>query len=443
MAAIAKKLASGLTNKSGRFLTATVVNIKVPSANIYGKTMAGELEERPPPWNWKRYGFNYWHMLIDGTTKRFNDNTKIIVVDGPPAIEKSKFAKDLAEELGMMYFPAACMDDGYINKYGYDARNLDADIQFERNLSFDEKKFSQDPTAQDGALDRMLMELYELKFLKYVFALRHLFNTGQGIVMEKSPYNNYCYVEAAYRQGWIDKETRKYFYIVQGISLEELMKPHLIIYLDAPTSVVQGNLAKRGETGPVYSNTEYMNHWADLNKKDYLKEASIGSEVLVYDWSEGGDAEVVVEDIEALNLDYYDKYSKKHEDWRLHTEDAYWIARRKYTMYTSQMVTMLRYPYFNATKVWKTPAENMEWQQLYTRVPGNKFLPGYNEAEGDPNPLFAFGGWREAQFSDGPWFKDSSIVGSSLDFEHEDRVRASRRAAGLKNWWYGAKEAAH
>ena len=52
--------------------------------------MAGELEERPPPWNWKRYGFNYWHMLIDGTTKRFNDNTKIIVVDGQTVITSTR-----------------------------------------------------------------------------------------------------------------------------------------------------------------------------------------------------------------------------------------------------------------------------------------------------------------------------------------------------------------
>jgi hypothetical protein len=42
--------------------------------------------------------------------------------------------------------------------------------------------------------------------------------------------------------------------------------------------------------------------------------------VLVYDWSEGGETEVVVEDIERLNLDYFDKYDKQQKDWRLHNE---------------------------------------------------------------------------------------------------------------------------
>ena len=52
----------------------------------------------------------------------------------------------------------------------------------------------------------------------------------------------------------------------------------------------------------------------------YYQEAGHSSRVLVYDWSEGGDPEVVVEDIEQLNLDYYDKYDKQQKDWRLHNE---------------------------------------------------------------------------------------------------------------------------
>lgn len=35
-------------------------------------------------------------------------------------------------------------------------------------------------------------------------------------------------------------------------------------------------------------------------KQQYLKDISISSELLVYDWSTGGDAEVVVEDIERI-----------------------------------------------------------------------------------------------------------------------------------------------
>lgn len=51
------------------------------------------------------------------------------------------------------------------------------------------------------------------------------------------------------------------------------------------------------------------------------------AELLIYDWSEMGDVEVVVEDIERLNLDDYDRYDPKMEDWRI-TKEMEWGHRR-------------------------------------------------------------------------------------------------------------------
>ena len=44
------------------------------------------------------------------------------------------------------------------------------------------------------------------------------------------------------------------------------------------------------------------------------------SRVLVYDWSEGGDTEVVIEDIENTELDMIELYSDQQKDWRFHNE---------------------------------------------------------------------------------------------------------------------------
>jgi len=284
----------------------------------------------------------------------------------------------------------------------------------------------------------MLVRQYRNKFLKYVDALAHLFNTGQGIVMEKSPYNDYCYVEAEYKQGWIERESRKYYNIIKGETLMELLRPNLIIYLDAPTSVVQANIRKRAETthpweknSPVYENTDYMNHWADLNKT-YLKEARKHSQVLVYDWSEEGDPEVVVEDIEALNMDYHDKYDKQQKDWRMHLEEHYSTARGYYTNKV-HVLHNFEYPYFSCDKIWNSSDENVEWDRLSARMPGNKYVPGYNESEGDSSPAWRFGGHREPAFNNIDYQIDPSIT--DRDSEHEDRVRAKKREAGDPKWW--------
>merc|ERR1719402_1088747 len=138
------------------------------------------------PWPYKKVGFNGMFALIDGTTKRFNDNSKMIVVEGPPALNKTKFCQELADEFDMKFVPGFTMDDFYINHYGYDLRDMDYMMTHTRNLSYDEKKFAQDPTGQNGGLDRMLYDSHMGRFKRYNDELAYLFNTGQGVVMERS-----------------------------------------------------------------------------------------------------------------------------------------------------------------------------------------------------------------------------------------------------------------
>ena len=59
---------------------------------------------------------------------RFDENSKLIVVDGADCIGKSKFAKELAEELEFMYFEEPNMDMVYVNPYGVDIRYFSFDF---------------------------------------------------------------------------------------------------------------------------------------------------------------------------------------------------------------------------------------------------------------------------------------------------------------------------
>lgn len=75
------------------------------------------------------------------TCKRF----QIILVEGPLAAGKTKFAKELAEELDMLYMPEANMDMVFINPYGYDMRKLDPQMP-ESSKSFDVANFCRTPS---------------------------------------------------------------------------------------------------------------------------------------------------------------------------------------------------------------------------------------------------------------------------------------------------------
>lgn len=69
------------------------------------------------------------------------------------------------------------------------------------------------------------------------------------------------------------------------------------------------------QNSPVL-NEKYLTDLAESYKTDYLSKLSTNSHLLIYDWSQGGDTEVVVEDMENLNWDKYHENDPKLIDWR-------------------------------------------------------------------------------------------------------------------------------
>lgn len=110
----------------------------------------------------------------------------------------------------------------------------------------------------------------------------------------------------------------------------------MIIYLDAPVEVVQNNIKKRGnewdQNSPVWSNSNYLKEIYSGFKTGFLRDIQQWSRVLVYDWSDGGDTEIVIEDIEKTELDLIELYDDQQRDWRFNNEEGAVLARRVFTM---------------------------------------------------------------------------------------------------------------
>lgn len=49
----------------------------------------------------------------------------------------------------------------------------------------------------------------------------------------------------------------------------------------------------------------------------------------MYDWSDAGEVEVVIEDVERINFDNYDVHDPKMTDWALSKEEDWACARNK------------------------------------------------------------------------------------------------------------------
>jgi len=345
---------------------------------------------KPKPFNYERWQFNNWWNIIDRTTPRFNENTKIVVVEGAHAVGKTAFAQELAEQLDMKYFPHVTMDEIYVNYYGDDLRNY-SHLLTSYNQPWAEKEFARDPmSGHDGAVDRLHTKLYYLKFNQYLSALRHLFNTGQGCVIERSCYSDYANFYAAYNQGWMHRSTRDFYDGMVDNSLHNILRPNLIIYLDASVDVVMKKIAARGnewdKNSPVWGNAAYLNDVNNTMKKEYLAKERSSSQVLVYDWTEPGEVESVVEDIESLNFEEYGRYEEQQKDWRFVLEEVAAQRRGKYSSAISlhQMrIDCLNPNYNEAEKLFFSKPDMENLREVEHMMRGGQYAPGFNTDCGD------------------------------------------------------------
>lgn len=186
---------------------------------------------------------------------------------------KSAIGKELADLLGMHFIPDITMDFYYTNDYGFDMRKLDPQLPVNCR-SFDERNFLENPEHFNAASFQIIK--YKLRYASYIDAIAHMLNTGDGVILERSPYSDFAFVEAMYKCKYMSKAARDIYYILRKHAMPDLVHPHIVIYLDAPVSRVLDLVKKRNLPHEVNSkamNTKYLETMEYQFKYKYLPEA--------------------------------------------------------------------------------------------------------------------------------------------------------------------------
>jgi len=374
--------------------TVTILSSPASSVSIQKATIASanHLEKNPdalPPFAWYKEKFSFPRSWVSNTTRRFNDNTRIIIVEGNVASGITDFSKELASELGMIHIPYPDLDWGYTNHYGVDRRPYLMELpEHNPERPYEMHHFLQDPTHRNAIV--MQLKLYQYKFWLYMDALTHLLNTGQGAVIERSPYSDWIFVEAMYKFGFISKAALNYYYDVKKNTIYELLRPHLCIYLDTPVDVIQKKIAERNRPGEANSpvlTEEYLKFLEQSYKYGFLKEIGGHAEMLVYDWSEGGDTEVIVEDIERIDFDKWftpaDQYEPQLHDWKRLKEMEWGKLRYQYTSKRHMMEDYFVIPKFDCPELFQLHYDALDYEAVAKKIPGEQFSPEFNPSMGD------------------------------------------------------------
>ncbi|MCL4123425.1 UNVERIFIED_CONTAM: hypothetical protein GTU68_008512 [Idotea baltica] len=390
MATAIRKVSSALGKvAAANSLLTPKCTLKAQTADMISKALRDHDYKRPPPFDYKNSTYGVTAALFDKTTWRFDENSKIIVVDGPVASGKSKVAQHIASEFDMLYIPQVNMDRVYVNSYGFDMRTLNHRLP-KKVQSFEPKDFHLNP--KDNRATNMEMELFRIRLGQYLDALTHLLCTGQGVVMNRSVFSDFVFVETNLDAGILPPTLRKLYNMTWDCIRPDLMRPHLVVYLDTPVDIVRKNLAKRNTPGEVNSpvhTTEVLKMFEDIYKQKFLKTISSHAELLVYDWSSEVDLEILVEDIERLNLDDYTQHDPKMADWRLVDEWAWCGRRMDYTKNRRNLeIWAENIPYYDCPEILVSGQERLDWLKVFEASPGNKWAAGYNSEMGDANVMF-------------------------------------------------------
>jgi NADH dehydrogenase (ubiquinone) 1 alpha subcomplex subunit 10 len=103
---------------------------------------------------------------------------QVIVVEGNLAVGKTEFAKRLAKEFDLKFFPSTPERNCFLDKsYKFDIRSLDPVLPSGAK-AYDLKRLYSDPHPEKGTAGRLALRWYEEKFYDYLAALKHLLSTG-------------------------------------------------------------------------------------------------------------------------------------------------------------------------------------------------------------------------------------------------------------------------
>lgn len=337
---------------------------------------------RVKPWPYKERTYNQFWQFLDHTSKRFDDNTRLIVVDGNIATGKTEFAKKVAESFDLLYVPDVHPNEVFFNEDGFDMRQLDEQFSDGPNRSYPLEKFLTDKNAKSLKVGRPQMLLYQKRFFNYVNALEHILNTGQGVVMERSVFSDMVFPEVFAQQGYMTPQGLSYYKnILRKNTICDLWKPHLIIYLDAPVSTIRENIKKRGNPYEVNSpvlTDDFLTKIDAAYKNKLFPSLREHTEIISYDITNLPEWEIIVEELEDLNLVEVEDEPIKFKEWRQRREDDFNNYRMVVSMKDTLHPLFLIQPPLDAPELMISGEDLIELETILDDNPAASYQKGYN-----------------------------------------------------------------
>lgn len=202
-----------------------------------------EVVNKPKKTKWHNDYINYpFCYSFDRPHHYFDLNSHLITVEGNIGVGKAKIARKVAD-----YFGLQCVDD--VNEDQLHVIPMNDSIQFDMRLynnglprkakTYTREMFWNDENpVKYGKLLLLQLHHYYWRYWNCCRGMAHLFNTGQGMVTDRSPWTDNVMALALKECGLLSEPAYKYYNLVRCESIPNIWRPNIIIYIKASPETV-------------------------------------------------------------------------------------------------------------------------------------------------------------------------------------------------------------
>lgn len=337
---VSRSLTSNILGSEASSLKA-IVCFNTTAKRDFSIDQIGKRHAKPYDYKNKKYGL--LGQIFDSTLNRLGDNSLIITVDGNFGSGKSEFAQQLAKDIDFKY-----AREPDLNTHLYEQVNGENTRDIINEIVGDNQRFRIDSLEEwhkspsFKSTIALQHNFYNIRWMQFRTALLHLMSTGQGVVLERSVFSDAVIGQSLYDNNFLSDEAFR-FYLRDLVpnTIEELWRPHVMIYLDKSPEECLKNIKEKGKPfekeSKVYT-LDFLRSMDKNYKKNFLPGMRNELHVLSYD-AKDANSDRVTEDLELLDFEDQTKFN----DWRIRRETTINTYRRILSDYQN-CVALLKAP---------------------------------------------------------------------------------------------------
>ncbi len=191
---------------------------------------------------------------------------QLICIEGNIGVGKSTLCLQLAKEMGAEAVLEPVLDNPYLEKYYQDPKRYALEMQF---------------------------WLMSKRFEMHERAIRHIWKTGQSVVMDRSIYGDWVFAKKNWLDGNIDDVGYGAYTHHREVMNRYLLAPHVVFFLEANPEVCLDRITERDRECEQRIPLEYLRGLEVLHRELILEMRKRGSFAVEINWSEYGDVKTL------------------------------------------------------------------------------------------------------------------------------------------------------